>query len=205
MKTYQDYRKLLADKDIDAVSLATPNHWHALGTQWAMEAGKDVFVEKPVSHNVWEGRQIVNAEKKLNRIVQGGTQSRSSFAIREAVAWVQAGNLGKITLARGLCYKSRPAMKVRKTPLPVPAEVDGDLWFGPAPIVDIRRPRLDYDWHWQWPMATAIWATKASTRWTLPAGSLARPPLPPRRGAWAAGLGIKTMVRRRIPRSCTRL
>ncbi|WP_009966075.1 Gfo/Idh/MocA family protein [Verrucomicrobium spinosum] len=150
VKTYQDYRKLLADKDIDAVSLATPNHWHALGTQWAMEAGKDVFVEKPVSHNVWEGRQIVNAEKKLNRIVQGGTQSRSSFAIREAVAWVQAGNLGKITLARGLCYKSRPAMKVRKTPLPVPAEVDGDLWFGPAPIVDIRRPRLDYDWHWQW-------------------------------------------------------
>ncbi|HSJ03149.1 MAG: Gfo/Idh/MocA family protein [Verrucomicrobium sp.] len=150
VKTFQDIRKLLEDKDIDAISIATPNHWHALAAQWGMEAGKDVFVEKPISHNVWEGRQIVNAEKKLGRIIQGGTQSRSSSAIKEAVAWVQAGNLGKITLARGLCYKSRPAMKVRKTPLPIPAEVDKDIWFGPAPIVDVRRPRLDYDWHWQW-------------------------------------------------------
>src|SRR5208283_1963163 len=85
---YTDIRKLLENKDIDVVSFATPNHWHALGSIWAMQAGKDVYVEKPVSHNVWEGRQVVAAARKLNRIVQAGTQSRSSRGIQEGIAWV---------------------------------------------------------------------------------------------------------------------
>lgn len=150
VKTYTDIRKLLEDKDIDAISMATPNHWHALASIWAVQAGKDVYVEKPLSHNVWEGRQVVNAAKKYNRIVQTGSQIRSSEGIRDAVAWVQAGNLGKITLARGLCYKRRKSINQRKKPLPAPEGVDLDLWFGPAQVKEINRRRLDYDWHWQW-------------------------------------------------------
>src|SRR5687767_1997670 len=94
IECYTDVRKLLEDKNIDAISTATPNHWHALISVWACQAGKDVYVEKPVSHNVWEGRKIVEAARKYNRIVQTGTQSRSSAALREAIAWVQAGNIG---------------------------------------------------------------------------------------------------------------
>src|SRR5271163_3981460 len=100
-KGYGDIRKLLEDKDIDAVSIATPNHWHSLAAIWAIQAGKDVYVEKPVSHEVWEGRQLVKAARKYNRIVQAGTQSRSSPALAEAIQWLHAGNLGKIKVARG--------------------------------------------------------------------------------------------------------
>ena len=95
IESYTDIRKLLENKDIDVVSFATPNHWHALGAIWAMQAGKDVYVEKPVSHNVWEGRRIVEVARQLNRVVQTGTQSRSSSGIREGIEWVRAGNLGK--------------------------------------------------------------------------------------------------------------
>src|SRR3954454_792766 len=105
VETYQDLRKLLENKDIDAISIATPNHWHALAAIWGIQAGKDVYVEKPVSHNVWEGRQIVRAAEKYKKVVQTGTQSRSSTAIAEAVDFVQKGNLGKLRLVRGLCYK----------------------------------------------------------------------------------------------------
>lgn len=150
VQTYQDIRKLLENKDIDAISIATPNHWHALAGIWAMQAGKDVYVEKPVSHNVWEGRQLVNAARKYNRIVQTGSQIRSSSGIRDAVQWVKAGNLGKITIARGLCYKRRKSIGNAKGPLPAPEGVDLDLWFGPAPVEPIHRKKLDYDWHWQW-------------------------------------------------------
>ena len=150
VQTYQDIRKLLENKDIDAISIATPNHWHALAGIWAMQAGKDVYVEKPVSHNVWEGRQLVNAARKYDRIAQTGSQIRSSHAIRDAVQWVQAGNLGKITLARGLCYKRRNSIGKSKGPLEAPAEVDLDLWFGPAQKEPVNRKKLDYDWHWQW-------------------------------------------------------
>ena len=150
LATYQDIRKLLESKDVDAVSIATPNHWHSLAGIWAMQAGKDVYVEKPVSHNVWEGRQLVNAARKYNRIAQTGTQCRSSYALREAVAWVKAGNLGKIQIARGLCYKRRASIGKTKEPLEVPAEVDLDLWFGPAAKEPIHRKKLHYDWHWQW-------------------------------------------------------
>jgi len=110
VQTYTDVRKLLESGDIDAISTATPNHWHALLATWACQAGKDVYVEKPVSHNVWEGRQIVAAARKYGRIVQTGTQSRSNPGLRDAIAWLHEGNLGKIQVARGLCYKPRQSI-----------------------------------------------------------------------------------------------
>ncbi|MFN0067795.1 MAG: Gfo/Idh/MocA family protein [Limisphaerales bacterium] len=150
VKGFTDMRKLFEDKSIDVVTTATPNHWHALLTVWACQAGKDVYCEKPVSHNVWEGRQAVNAARKYNRVVQTGTQSRSSHAIKEAVEWVQAGNLGKITLARGLCYKPRRSIGKVTAPTPIPPGIDYDLWCGPAPMVPLMRQNLHYDWHWVW-------------------------------------------------------
>ncbi len=149
--TYTDLRKLLENPDIDAVSLATPNHWHSLGTVWAAQAGKDVYVEKPVSHNVFEGRQAVRAARKYQRIVQSGTQCRSSQGLIEAVAWVQSGQLGKIIRARGLCYKRRASIGKVDGPQPIPASVDYDLWCGPAPQEPLLRKHLHYDWHWVWP------------------------------------------------------
>lgn len=150
-KGYTDMRKLFEDKSIDAVSIATPNHWHALASIWAMQAGKDVYVEKPVSHNVWEGRQMVNAARKYGKMVQTGTQSRSSReGIYAAVQWVQAGNLGKIKLARGLCYKRRKSIEKVDEPQDAPETVNYDLWCGPAPLEKLSRRRLHYDWHWQW-------------------------------------------------------
>src|SRR4051812_30710426 len=130
---YTDIRKLLENKDIDVVTFATPNHWHSLGSIWAIQAGKDVYVEKPVSHNVWEGRQLVKAARKYNRIVQTGTQSRSSSGIAEAIAWIHEGNIGKIVRVRGLCYKPRPSIGAVSGPQPVPPSIDYDLWCGPAP------------------------------------------------------------------------
>src|SRR5258708_2486315 len=131
---YTDIRKLLENADIDAISIATPNHWHSLAAIWAIQAGKDVYVEKPVSHNVWEGRQVVNAARKHTRIVQTGTQCRSSTGLQEAMAWLHEGNLGKIIRARGLCYKRRPSIGKTTGPQPVPEGIDYDVWTGPAPL-----------------------------------------------------------------------
>jgi predicted dehydrogenase len=147
---FTDIRKLLELQDLDAITIATPNHWHSLATILAVEAGKDVYVEKPVCHNVWEGRKMVEAARRHQKIVQAGTQSRSSFAIKEAVEWVRAGNLGKILVARGLCYKPRASIGKVDVPQPPPANVDYDLWCGPAPKDPIRRKRFHYDWHWFW-------------------------------------------------------
>jgi predicted dehydrogenase len=147
---YRDFRRLLDDPNIDAITIATPNHWHSLGVIWACQLGKDVYVEKPISHTVWEGRQAVEAARKYRRIVQAGTQSRSSTGIREAVQWVRAGNLGKITTARGLCYKARRSIGKVDRPQPIPPEIDYDLWCGPAPLGTLNRKRLHYDWHWIW-------------------------------------------------------
>lgn len=148
VETYVDLRDLLAKCDVDAISLATPNHLHALHAIWAVEAGKHVYVEKPVSHNVWEGRQIVRAARKHDRLVQTGTQARSSVAIQQAIAWLQAGNLGKIQVARGLCYKPRQSIGKVAGPQVVPAHIDYDLWVGPTPLVPLHRRQLHYDWHW---------------------------------------------------------
>ncbi len=148
VKTFTDLRELLASPDIDAITVATPNHLHALQAIWACQAGKDVYIEKPVSHNVWEGRQLVAAAQKYNRVVQAGTQIRSGAGLREAVDWVQAGNLGKITAARGFCYKRRDTIGKVTEATPIPATVNYDLWSGPAPMVPLMRKRLHYDWHW---------------------------------------------------------
>lgn len=147
---YSDIRRLLDNKDVDIITIATPNHWHALAAIWAVQAGKDVYLEKPVSHNVWEGRKIVEAARKYQRIVQTGTQSRSSQAIKEAIEWVHAGNLGKIVLARGLCYKRRKSIGDVSGEQPVPPNIDYSLWCGPAPSDPLRRANLHYDWHWIW-------------------------------------------------------
>ncbi|MBM3851736.1 MAG: Gfo/Idh/MocA family oxidoreductase, partial [Verrucomicrobia bacterium] len=148
VKTYVDLRELVASSEVDAVSIASPNHQHALQAIWACQAGKDVYVEKPVSHNVWEGRQLVAAAAKHNRIVQAGTQIRSGSGLQEAVAWVRAGNLGKITAARGFCYKRRDSIGLADGPLQIPPQINFDLWCGPAPLVPPKRKRLHYDWHW---------------------------------------------------------
>ena len=150
-ETQTDMRKLFDSKGIDAISIATPNHWHALAAIWAIQAGKDVYVEKPVSHNVSEGRRIVEFARKHGRMVQAGTQSRSSReGIAKAVEYVQAGNLGKIKVARGLCYKRRPSIGKSTVPLKIPANIDFDLWCGPAELLPIMRKALHYDWHWVW-------------------------------------------------------
>src|SRR5579871_4101172 len=127
---FTDLRKLLEDKSIDAISIATPNHNHTLQTIWACQAGKDVYVEKPCSHNIFEARQIVAAARKYDRIVQQGSQSRSSPALQEAVQKMREGLLGDVYMARGLCFKWRDT--INHTPVePVPAGVHYDLWLGP--------------------------------------------------------------------------
>jgi predicted dehydrogenase len=148
---YTDVRKLLESREIDAVSTATPNHWHSLIGIWACQAGKDVYVEKPVSHNIWEGRKLVEAAEKYKRIVAAGTQSRSNHSIRAAFEWVKAGNLGKILVSRGLCYKRRLSIGKVDGPQPVPDSVNYDLWCGPTAKVPLMRKNLHYDWHWVWP------------------------------------------------------
>jgi predicted dehydrogenase len=154
-KTYTDIRELLASPEIDAITVATPNHWHSLMGIWACQAGKDVYVEKPVSHNVWEGRQLVAAAAKYNRVVQAGTQIRSGEGLIEAVNWVRAGNLGKITASRGFCYKRRATIGKTSGPQAVPASINYDLWTGPADLAPPHRnsPRwgsVHYEWHWIW-------------------------------------------------------
>lgn len=145
----KDIRKLLDDPSIDVVSIATPNHWHSLGAIWAVQAGKDVYVEKPVSHNVLEGRRLVQTARKHNRIVQTGTQSRSNPGMRDLMAFLHAGGIGELKIARGLCYKRRDSIGPKGN-YEVPKNVDYDLWSGPAPILPVTRKRFHYDWHWQW-------------------------------------------------------
>src|SRR5262245_26524213 len=154
-KFEQDIRKLLEDKSIDIVSIATPNHWHALAAIWAMQAGKDVYVEKPVSHNVREGRMIVEFARKLNKICQTGTQSRSTDGMRQSIEFVHSGKIGKVTLSRGLCYKSRPSIGKTSGDQAPPKSMDYDLWCGPAPNKPPHRNTKDfgtvhYHWHWTW-------------------------------------------------------
>jgi predicted dehydrogenase len=148
-KFVRDMREVFDDKSIDIVSTATPNHWHALVSIWAIQAGKDVYVEKPVSHNVSEGRRIVEAARKYNKICQTGTQCRSSQGTIDAIEFLKAGKLGEVKLARGLCYKSRGSIGERGT-YDVPASVDYNLWAGPAPMSPLTRKKFHYDWHWQW-------------------------------------------------------
>ncbi|MBL8793425.1 MAG: Gfo/Idh/MocA family oxidoreductase, partial [Planctomycetia bacterium] len=149
-KFEQDLRRVMEDKNIDIISIATPNHWHALAAIWAMQAGKDVYVEKPVSHNVSEGRRIVEAARKYNKICQTGTQSRTNAGMRQSIDYVRSGKLGKVTLARGLCYKPRGTIGKVTGEQQIPGTIDYDLWCGPAPKKPLMRKNLHYDWHWTW-------------------------------------------------------
>jgi predicted dehydrogenase len=148
-QTYVDIRKLLEDKSIDAISIATPNHWHSLMAIWACQAGKDVYVEKPCSHNLWEGSQLVRAAETYNRMVQHGTQIRSAPAIQEAIKGLHEGVLGEVYLARGLCFKRRDTIG-HASEETVPSGVHYDLWMGSAPLKPFTRNRFHYNWHWSW-------------------------------------------------------
>lgn len=145
-----DLRRLLEDDSIDAISIATPNHWHSLMGIWACQAGKDVYVEKPLSHNTTEGRQLVAAARKYNRIVQHGTGSRSVAATREGIQRLREGLIGEVYMAKGMCYKWRDTIGYAPDE-PVPDGVHYDLWMGPAPERPFSQNRFHYNWHWQWP------------------------------------------------------
>jgi predicted dehydrogenase len=147
---YVNMRKMFDRKDIDVIANATQNYWHGLSTIWACQAGKHVYVEKPLSHYIWEGRQMVNAARKYNRIVQCGTQRRSQGSIAKAIQWIQEGNLGKIRCITAFANKKRSSCGKRDTPLPMPDSVDYDLWCGPAKKVPIYRDRLQYDCSFDW-------------------------------------------------------
>ncbi|MCD6395585.1 MAG: Gfo/Idh/MocA family oxidoreductase, partial [Planctomycetes bacterium] len=148
-KFVKDMRRVFDDKSIDFISTATPNHWHALCGVWAMQAGKDAYLEKPISHDIPEGSALVAAAKKYKRICQVGTQCRSNPAIINAMKFIEDGGIGEVKLARGLCYKRRKSIG----PLgdyKIPDEVDFNLWSGPAPYTTpkLTRERFHYDWHW---------------------------------------------------------
>ena len=146
---YKDLRKLFEDKSIDAVSVATCNHWHSLAGIWAVQAGKHAYVEKPISHNVFEGRKLVEAALKYNKIVAVGTQCRSMKGMRDAMQFLHSGKIGKVKVARGFCYKSRKSIGKRPNG-PVPSGVDFDIWLGPAPERPFNPNRFHYNWHWMW-------------------------------------------------------
>jgi len=169
----KDMRRVFEDKDVDAVVIATPNHWHALATIWALQAGKHVYVEKPAAHTVWEGRKMVEAAERYRKVVQVGTMNRSRPGVRQAIEFLHKGGIGKLHTARGLCFKPRPAigrypdgpitdgqphrLTVESGPVPggvwdaaYLAKVDYDLWLGPAPVRPFNRNRFHYNWHWHW-------------------------------------------------------
>lgn len=147
VKKYTDFRKMLEDKEIDVISIATPNRWHALMGIMACQAGKDVYMEKPCSHNLFEGQQLVKTQQKYNRIVAHGTQSRSCDALQEGMKLLRDGYLGTVYYARGLCYKWRDTIG-KKPETSVPAGVDYNLWTGPAAEKPFTENRFHYNWHW---------------------------------------------------------
>ncbi len=144
----RDLRAVMEDPNIDIVTIATPNHWHSLATIWAVQNGKHVYCEKPVSHNIEEGRRAVQAVEKHGTIVQCGTQSRSQPAQQEAIQFLKNGGIGEVKLARGLCYKRRRSIGPRGN-YDVPASVDYNVYLGPANEEALTRQRFHYDWHWQ--------------------------------------------------------
>ncbi len=147
---YVDFRKILDRKDVDVIAIASPNHWHSLMTVMACQAGKHVYSEKPVSHAIWEGRKMVEAARKYDRIVQTGTQQRSCPAVQEAARDVQSGKYGKVLWVHCSRLNSRQPIGKVTEPQPVPETVDYNLWAGPAPMTPVMRKSFHYDWHWQW-------------------------------------------------------
>ena len=144
-----DMRKVFDDKEIDAVSFAVPNHWHALGTIWACQSGKHVYVEKPACHNIFEGRKMIEASRKYNVRVQTGLQNRSINNVMEAIKFLHDGGIGNVYMAKGLCYKPRDSFGIAKDSEP-PATLHYDMWLGPAPLRPYNEKRGHYNWHWFW-------------------------------------------------------
>ncbi|MFK7923970.1 MAG: Gfo/Idh/MocA family oxidoreductase [Bacteroidia bacterium] len=147
--TVGDMRKMFDDPDINAVGIATPNHWHALSAIWACQAGKHVYVEKPSSHNVFEGRKMIEAARKYNRIVQVGFQNRSKSNVMQAMAFLHAGGIGEVYMAKGMCYKPRDSFGISTDSAP-PATLNYDMWLGPASYRAYNEKRGHYNWHWHW-------------------------------------------------------
>lgn len=147
--TTWDMLEVFDDKDIDAVVFATPNHWHALGAIWACQAGKHVYVEKPCSHNVWEGRKMIEAARKYDRLVQVGFQNRSIRNVRNAMKFLKDGGIGDVYMAKGLCYKPRDAFKTFEDSA-APEKVHYDRWIGPAEYFPFNEGKFHYQWHWHW-------------------------------------------------------
>lgn len=150
VETEADLRRVFERKDVDAVTIATPNHWHSLATIWACQAGKDVYVEKPGSHNLFEGRKMVEAAAKYGRMVQHGVQLRSSPAIQEAVKHLRDGLIGKVYMARGLVYRWRPSIGKQPDEAAPPANLNWDIWQGPAQERKFSKRLVHYNWHWHW-------------------------------------------------------
>lgn len=174
--TYTDLRRALDDKNIDVLSIATPNHWHALMTIWACQAGKDVYVEKPCSHNVHEGRIAVDAARKYERIVQHGTQGRSEKRWAQVAEIARTGKLGKLLISRGLCYKRRESIGTKADAAP-PQNLDFNLWLGPAPDVSYNPNYVHYNWHWFWPFGNGDIGNQGVhqmdiARWMIPGATL---------------------------------
>lgn len=147
--TESDMRNVFDDKDIDAVIIAAPNHWHALSTIWACQAGKHVYVEKPSSHNVWEGRKMVEAARKYNRVVQVGFQNRSIPNVMQAMEFLHGGGIGEVYMSRGTCFKPRDSFGIVANSAP-PKTLDYDMWLGPAAEQPYNEKKVHYNWHWHW-------------------------------------------------------
>jgi len=177
-KCVQDLRQVLDDKELDAVSIASPDHWHALLAIWACQAGKDVYVEKPCSHTVWEGRKLVEAARKYNRIVQHGTQSRSNPAFIREVAAVRSGKYGQLLIAYGYASKTRRSIGF-KQPKEPPKELDFNTWLGPCPRQPYHENLVHYNWHWFWDFGSGEIGNQGVhqmdiARWAMPEGASPR-------------------------------
>ncbi len=178
VQTYRDIRKLLDSKEVDAISCALPNRWHSLAAVWACQAGKDACIEKPVSHCIWEGRKAALAARKYGRMVAVALNNRSRPALDAAFAYIQSGQLGKITHARVWDFKRRETMGKVIGPQRIPEHLDYNLWVGPGPMLPLTRTKLHYDWHWQWATGNGEIANNGSHHLDMVRWALGKPGLP---------------------------
>lgn len=172
----EDIRTALDDKNIDAISIATPNHTHSLFTIWGCQAGKDVYVEKPISHNVWEGRKVVEAANKYGRVVQHGAQRRSQQSFANEISAIHSGNYGKLLVSKGYCCKPRWSIDFKK-PKPAPKNINFDMWLGPAPEQPYHENLVHYNWHWFWDFGAGDVGNQGVhqmdvARWAIPGATL---------------------------------